>query len=106
QGQRLAVVRSYMAHHQGMSLVALKNVLMGDLMASQIHADPMAVAAHIVRQERIPADSPVVEAAPYEPGRERSGRPAGLSLLSRRLTTPANVAPPQHLLQKLTYYGQ
>ena len=87
-----------MAHHQGMSLVALTNALLDDLMPRRFHAEPMVRAAELLLQERIPADSPIVEAVADEPGRERSDRPAGVSLLSRRLTTPATVAPRTHLL--------
>ena len=73
-------------------------------MPRRFHADPMVRAADLLLQERIPADSPIVEAAPYEPGRERSGRPAGVSLLSRRLTTPATAAPRTHLLSNTQYH--
>ncbi|HEY7922921.1 MAG TPA: glucoamylase family protein, partial [Vicinamibacteria bacterium] len=34
------VVRAFMAHHQGMTLVALANVLLGDPMVRRFHADP------------------------------------------------------------------
>ena len=40
QGSRAAVVKAYMAHHQGMSLVALDNVLHDDPMQRRFHADP------------------------------------------------------------------
>lgn len=103
-GQRLAVVRSYMAHHQGMTLVALTNVLMDDLMARRFHTDPMVKAADLLLQERVPADPPIVDASPYEPRGEQPGRPAGVSLLSRRLTTPATAAPRTHLLTNAQYH--
>ncbi|MET0280591.1 MAG: glucoamylase family protein, partial [Steroidobacteraceae bacterium] len=39
-GQSVAVVHAYMAHHQGMSLVALDNVLNDSMMQERFHADP------------------------------------------------------------------
>ncbi len=41
KGERRVVVRSYMAHHQGMSLVALANAILNDLMPRRFHAEPM-----------------------------------------------------------------
>ena len=42
-GMDHAVVREYMAHHQGMILVALVNHLQGDTMVQRFHADPRCV---------------------------------------------------------------
>ena len=44
RGQSRAVVRSYMAHHQGMALVALGNVINHNVMVDRFHADPMVEA--------------------------------------------------------------
>jgi cyclic beta-1,2-glucan synthetase len=41
----VAVVRAYMAHHQGMSLVALANVLHHGVMRTRFHAEPRMQAA-------------------------------------------------------------
>src|SRR5258708_2378330 len=35
-----AVVRTYLAHHEGMTLVALANALLDDPMVKRFHADP------------------------------------------------------------------
>ena len=103
-GQRLAVVRSYMAHHQGMSLVALTNTLLDDPMPRRFHLEPMVRAAELLLQERIPTDSPIVEAAPAWLDRVRAADSGAGSLLSRRLTTPATAAPRTHLLSNKRYH--
>ncbi|HWH03810.1 MAG TPA: glucoamylase family protein [Gemmatimonadales bacterium] len=54
-----AVVRMYMAHHQGMSVVALANVLTGDAMRARFHHEPMVRATELLLQERTPRDVPV-----------------------------------------------
>ncbi|MDI6901885.1 MAG: glucoamylase family protein [Anaerosomatales bacterium] len=53
-GTERAVVKAYMAHHQGMSLVALGNMLTGDRMVERFHADPVVRSAELLLQERVP----------------------------------------------------
>jgi cyclic beta-1,2-glucan synthetase len=47
-------VNTYMAHHVGMSLVALANVLTGNRWQERFHADPLVRAAELLLHERIP----------------------------------------------------
>lgn len=54
KGAEYAVVRTFMAHHQGMSLMALDNVLQNDVMQSRFHSDPAVQATSILLQERMP----------------------------------------------------
>ena len=49
-----AVVRAYMAHHIGMGLVALTNILTGQVWQRRFHADPMVRATELLLHERIP----------------------------------------------------
>jgi cyclic beta-1,2-glucan synthetase len=53
-GRRSVIVRSFMAHHQGMSLVAMDNVLHGEPMVRRFHADPRVRATELLLQERVP----------------------------------------------------
>jgi cyclic beta-1,2-glucan synthetase len=53
-GQRRAVVKTYMAHHQGMGLVALGNELTNGRMRERFHSDPLAETAELLLQERVP----------------------------------------------------
>jgi cyclic beta-1,2-glucan synthetase len=52
--QRYAVVGNYMAHHVGMSLVALDNVLCGRVWQQRFHADALVRSAELLLHERIP----------------------------------------------------
>ncbi len=54
KGERFTVVRAYMAHHQGMSLIALDNLLNGSVMQNRFHSDPSVRATELLLQERIP----------------------------------------------------
>ena len=52
--ERGVIVYAYMAHHQGMSLMALVNALEGEVMQKRFHADPRVRAAEPLLFERIP----------------------------------------------------
>ncbi|MEO8011676.1 MAG: glucoamylase family protein, partial [Dokdonella sp.] len=53
-GQRCAVVRSFMAHHQGMSLLAIGHVLFDRPMQRRFQADAHVQSALLLLQERVP----------------------------------------------------
>lgn len=59
EGQRCAVVNNYMAHHQGMSIVAVANVVFEGRMRDRFHSDPVIEAAELLLQEKAPRDIPV-----------------------------------------------
>ncbi len=49
-----ATVRTHMAHHVGMTIVALANALMSQRWQERFHADPMVRAAALLLDERVP----------------------------------------------------
>lgn len=57
RGQTSACVRSFMAHHQGMSLLALAYLLLDRPMQRRFAADPLFQATLLLLQERIPKSS-------------------------------------------------
>jgi cyclic beta-1,2-glucan synthetase len=99
--RRPAVVRSFMAHHQGMSLVALANCLLGEPMPRRFHAEPAVRATELLLQERVPLAAPLVK--PH--GDETSAAPLVRDslLVSRRLTTADTQQPRIHLLSNRQY---
>ena len=54
RGQSSAVVRSFMAHHQGMSLLSLAHLLLDRPMQKRFASDPLFQATMLLLQERIP----------------------------------------------------
>ena len=52
EGREAQMVRSWMAHHQGMSLLALTNLLRGDIFQRWFHANPRVRAAELLLHER------------------------------------------------------
>jgi cellobiose phosphorylase len=54
RGQTGAVVRSFMAHHQGMILLSLAHLLLDRPMQKRFESDPLFKATLLLLQERIP----------------------------------------------------
>ena len=54
RGQASAVVRSFMAHHQGMSLLSLASLLLDRPMQRRFASDPSFQAIMLLLQERVP----------------------------------------------------
>lgn len=52
--QKYSVIHSFMAHHQGMSLVAIDNTLHDNIMQKRFHEEPRVRAAELLLQEKIP----------------------------------------------------
>jgi len=67
-GARFALVHNYMAHHVGMTLVALDNVLEGAVWQRRFHADPLVRAAELLLYERIPRRLALQEPQEARPG--------------------------------------
>ena len=60
------VVATYMAHHEGMTLVALANALLDDRMVERFHAEPRVQATELLLQERVPRDTTTIEPRPLD----------------------------------------
>ncbi|SET37424.1 Cellobiose phosphorylase [Natronincola peptidivorans] len=54
-GKGPEVVKSFMAHHQGMIIAALNNYFNQDIMQKRFHRDPVIQAGEILLQERVPS---------------------------------------------------
>lgn len=64
--QEKAVVKMYMAHHQGMSLLAIVNLLRDNLIQHLFHAHPLVRSCELLLQERIPRGIPIKEPRPID----------------------------------------
>jgi cyclic beta-1,2-glucan synthetase len=94
------VVRAFMAHHQGMTLVALANALLGDPMVRRFHADTRVQATELLLQERIPRQAPIAQPRPAEETRTAGPVPA---LAIRRFRTPHTRFPHAQFLSNGNY---
>ncbi|TFH66804.1 MAG: glycosyl transferase, partial [Gemmatimonadales bacterium] len=99
---RVAVVRAYMAHHQGMSLVALGNVVHDGLTRGRFHSHPLVQAAELLLQERTPR-SVAVARPRSEEVREAALVRDIIPATLRRFESPHDITPRTHLLSNGRY---
>ncbi len=102
EGKSVAVVRAYMAHHQGMSLVAIANTLRGRAMQSRFHANPIVQATELLLQERPPRDVSVKWVRAEEVSQTTQVRELVPPML-RRFRSPHDRIPRSHLLSNGSY---
>ncbi len=55
-GAKRAIVKSYMVHHQGMSLLSLNNYINGNILQERFHRDPVIKTAQLLLQEKVPSN--------------------------------------------------
>ena len=64
EGSSYAVVYSYMAHHQAMTIIGIADVVFDGLIRERFHAEPMVRATELLLQERMPRDVSVARPPP------------------------------------------
>ena len=103
-GTNHAIVRSYMAHHQGMSLLSLAHVLLDQPMQRRFMSDPLVRATDLLLQERVPKKGATLH--PHAAEVSASARPAvteGRETM-RVFTDPNTPVPEVHLLSNGRYH--
>ncbi|MBP9902617.1 MAG: cyclic beta 1-2 glucan synthetase, partial [Verrucomicrobia bacterium] len=98
-----AAVRSYMAHHQGMSLLALVNLLRDGPMQRRFMACPLLKAADLLLQERVPKTAASVLSEDLKMEESRTFAGDGEAVM-RVFTNPTPPAPEVHLLSNGRYH--
>jgi cyclic beta-1,2-glucan synthetase len=101
-GERRAIVLAYMAHHQGMTVVAIANALLDGVMRSRFHAEPGVQATELLLQERAPRDVAVAHPRAEEVGASALVKDVEPALV-RRLRNPHAASPSVHLLSNGRY---
>ncbi|MHB8984685.1 MAG: GH36-type glycosyl hydrolase domain-containing protein [Eubacteriales bacterium] len=89
--QTSMVIQSFMAHHQGMSLLALANLLAPIKIYERFHRDKRVQAAELLLQERIPARPKIIKHPAFARVHMTYTRPAVTGALReyRSADTPA-----------------
>jgi cellobiose phosphorylase len=98
-----ATIRSYMAHHHGMSLLALLSLLRGQPMQRRFMACPLLRSTDLLLQERVPKTGANVFSADLKLEEERIPY-ADLEGIMRVFTNPSPRAPEVHLLSNGRYH--
>ncbi|WP_338043485.1 glucoamylase family protein [Novacetimonas maltaceti] len=100
--ERMAIVRAYMAHHQGMSILAAADTVLNGIMRARFHDDPAIASAELLLQERAPRTGAVARALPSE---EAASAPAHAQATAtgRYYATADTPQPVTHLLSNGRY---
>lgn len=93
EGRKHMVVRSFMAHHIGMSMLTLSNVLLPDTMVDRFHNDKRVRAAELLLQERMPKRPALIEHHALHRVHEPYSRTDQLPSEHRTFTTPHTEVP-------------
>ena len=100
-GKTVAVVQTFMAHHQGMTIVAIADAVLDGVMRTRFHAEPIIQATELLLQERAPRNVAMARPLPMDvkPSAAKAvGAPGG-----RRYTGADEAEPVTHLLSNGRY---
>lgn len=101
-GRRLIVVRCHMSHHQGMSMLALGNLLCDGATRRRFHEHALVRATELLLQERVPVAAPKFQPHVDE-GVAREAPPLEQELVSRKIVGVPTGMPRTHLLSNGEY---
>ncbi|MCJ7603069.1 MAG: cyclic beta 1-2 glucan synthetase, partial [Desulfobulbaceae bacterium] len=104
RGKNHAIVRTFMAHHQGMSLLAFEYVLLNQPMQRRFMSDPLVRATELLLQERVPKKGATLH--PHAAEVSAAARPpaAEAGRIMRVFTDPNTPIPEVHLLSNGMYH--
>lgn len=104
RGKSHAVVRAFMAHHQGMSLLSLAYVLQNKPMQRRFLSDPLIRATELLLQERVPKRGATLY--PHAAEVSAAARPlvAEEGDIMRVFSNPNTPIPEVHLLSNGRYH--
>ena len=98
----VAIVRAFMAHHQGMTIVAIGDALQDGTMRERFHTEPIVQATELLLQEGTPRDVDVVRPWAADGASDARVRHIG-SRGGRRLNTAHTASLASHLLSNGSY---
>ena len=104
RGKNHVIVRSFMAHHQGMSLLAFEHVLLNRPMQRRFMSAPLVRATELLLQERVPKKGATLH--PHAAEVSAAARPpaAEEGAIMRVFTDPNTLMPEVHLLSNGRYH--
>ncbi len=104
EGERAVVVPAFMAHHHGMSLLALGQTVLGPQMQRRFLSNPDLRAATLLLQERIPKATALIHPHAREAQVSRRVNGGAAEPIMRVLTNPNTPVPDVHLLSNGRYH--
>ncbi|HAE38351.1 MAG TPA: cyclic beta 1-2 glucan synthetase, partial [Candidatus Riflebacteria bacterium] len=101
RGQSGAVISSFMAHHQGMSLLALAYKLLDQPMQKRFASEPIFQATALLLQERVPKDTVYY---PHATALDFRQSPDSIEAQIRVFNSPDTQVPQVQLLSNRNYH--
>ncbi len=101
ENEKFALVRSYMAHHQGMSLLALSNLVHNGVLRRRFHMDPLVQSGELLLQEKTPRNLGAARGQMKEVEIQKVLEP--LPSIVRKIRSPHHPIPSSHLLSNGRY---
>ncbi len=89
------IVKTYMVHHHGMSLIALDNFLNGCTISNNFHADRRVKSCELLLQERIPRGAPIKEPHPIDAELEPAFKPSAHYVAEHSGINELDASPPR-----------
>jgi cellobiose phosphorylase len=104
RGKGHAIVRTFMAHHQGMSLLSFEHLLLNQPMQRRFMSSPLVRATELLLQERVPKRGATLH--PHAAEVSATARPAAVEAgsIMRVFTDPNTPTPEVHLLSNGSYH--
>lgn len=104
RGKSHAIVRNFMAHHQGMSLLAFEHVLLNRPMQRRFMSDPLSRATELLLQERVPKKGATLHPHAAEVSAAAHPPAAEAATNMRVFSDPNTPIPEVHLLSNGRYH--
>jgi len=95
-----AIIKSFMIHHEGMSLMAFDNVLSNNIFQTRFHAQPMVKATELLLQEKISRRIVYDRERKFNAPGTISGKQ---KIIVRKYTTAKTESPETHLISNGGY---
>ena len=98
------VVKTYMAHHHGMSLIAIENLLNEGSINNYFHSDAKVLGYELLLQEKVPMGIPVKEPHPIDVELEPGEKEAVQNIVEPSGIDELDISPPRlHILSNRSY---
>lgn len=97
-GRRFIPVKTYMAHHQGMTMAAVANATDNDIMVRRFLREKPVQAFDLLLQERVPWDVPIERGRADEASMERHAATKPVADLAPWVPSPDLAVPQAHRL--------
>jgi len=92
------VVKSYMAHHQGMSFISLANALLNNIIQKRFHQEPIIKSVELLLQEQVP-----LKEYTFNPNIEQISEEKILAISKKKVEQPVHYFSPHTRVPRTSF---